>query len=295
MKSSWIAKSIAFDGKVRIIFMDNTHLLQEIFNRRTMNLVLKEALGRTVSAAGLIAGILKDPQQMSLKIKTSSPGLNIFADAEASGNIRGYLSEKWFQLPSDGLSLEQIIGSRGTMQVVQETGMKRMFTGITDMPYANITDDISHYYGQSEQTPTWVTLNLCIDHQKQLVTSSRGILAQLLPGGDPALMKQVKETVDRCDFMLSRHQQHETHHELLLNPLGGGAILETKPLQWFCECSKEMLSGLLLSLDREELANLVLQAEPAEVVCSHCGEKYGFSPIEIQNLLDILQGRRTIP
>lgn len=294
MKSSWIAKSIAFDGKVRIIFMDNTHLLQQIFNRRTMSPVMKEALGRTISSAGLIAGLLKEPQQMSLKIKTSSPGVNIFADADASGNVRGYLSEKWFQ-PLDGLSLEQIIGSRGTMQVVQETGMKRMFTGITDMPYANITDDISHYYGQSEQTLTWVTINLCIDYQKQRVSSSRGTLAQLLPGGNPGLMQQAKETVDRCDFMLSRYQQDKAYHELLLNPPGGGAILETKPLQWYCECSKEMLSGLLLSLDREELASLVLQAEPAEVVCSHCGEKYGFSPIEIQNLLDTLQGRRTIP
>lgn len=295
MQSSWIAKSIAFDGKVRIIFMDNTHLLQQLFNRRTMSPVMKEALGRTVSAAGLISGLLKEPQQMSLKIKTSSPGANIFADADVSGNVRGYLSEEWFQLPSDGLSLEQIIGSRGTMQVVQETGMKRMFTGITDMPYANITDDISHYYGQSEQTLTWVTINLCIDHQKQRVSSSRGILAQLLPGGNPGLMQQVKEMVNGSDFMLSRYQQDKAHHELLLSPPGGGAILETKPLQWYCECSKEMLSGMLLSLDREELASLVLQAEPAEVVCSHCGEKYGFSPIEIQSLLDILQGRRTIP
>ncbi|OXL81945.1 hypothetical protein BCV73_01820 [Paenibacillus sp. SSG-1] len=295
MKSSWIAKSIAFDGKVRIIFMDNTHLLQQIFNRRTMGPVLKEALGRTVSVAGLIAGILKDPQQMSLKIKTSSPGVNIFADADASGNVRGYLSEEWFQLPSEGLSLGQIIGSRGNIQVVQETRANRMFTGITDMPYANITDDISHYYGQSEQTLTWVTLNLCIDHEKQRVSSSRGILAQLLPGGNPGLMQQVKEMVDGSDFMLSRHQKDQAHHELLLCPPEGWAILETKPLQWYCECSKEMLSNLLLGLEREELASLVLQAEPAEVVCSHCGEKYGFSPIEIQSLLDIFQGRRTIP
>ncbi|OZB96387.1 Hsp33 family molecular chaperone HslO [Paenibacillus sp. XY044] len=291
MKSSWIAKSIAFDGKVRIIFMDNTHLLQEIFNRRNMSPVMMEALGRTVSAAGLIAGLLKDPQHMSLKIRTSSAGLNIFADADATGNVRGYLSEEWSHLPTDRVSLGEIIGSRGTMHVVQETGMNRMFTGITDMPYANITDDISHYYGQSEQTPTWVTLNICIDHQKQRVTSSRGMLAQLLPGGYPGLMQQVKETVGRSDFMLGSHQQYEAHHELLPSLPGGGAILETKSLQWYCECSKEMLCGLLLSLEREELINFVLQAEPAEVVCNHCGETYEFSPTEIQNLLNTSQGR----
>ncbi|MBB3129284.1 molecular chaperone Hsp33 [Paenibacillus rhizosphaerae] len=252
-------------------------------------------MGRTVSAAGLIGGLLKDPQQMSLKIRASSAGLNIFAEADASGHVRGYLSEEWFQRPSEGLSLGQIIGSRGNIQVVQETGTNRMFTGITDMPYANITDDISHYYGQSEQTPTWVTVNICIDHQKQRVTSSRGVLAQLLPGADPGLMQQVQEAVDKCDFMLYPNQQHEASHELLLSPPGGGALLEIKPLHWYCECTKEMLSGLLLSLDPKELSNLVLQAEPAEVVCSHCGEKYVFSPIEIQNLLNTLQRRRTIP
>ncbi len=58
--------------------------------------------------------------------------------------------------------------------------MNRIIT-ITDMPYGNIVDDLSHYYTQSEQTPTWISTYLVFNEQDQIVLS-RAVLVQLLPG-----------------------------------------------------------------------------------------------------------------
>ncbi|WP_062105684.1 Hsp33 family molecular chaperone HslO [Bacillus niameyensis] len=61
------------------------------------------------------------------------------------------------------------------------------------MPYRNITDDISHYYIQSEQTQTFIGTNFGLDLVGGLICSN-AIFAQLLPGVLPHLMAEIKHT-----------------------------------------------------------------------------------------------------
>lgn len=140
---------MAFNKQARILFAENTKLIREICGKPNMTPLLKTLLARTVGYASLMTGLLKDNHRISLKVKASKRDYTIYADVDAAGNVRGYVSDELLSAPAEAvrpISVEQLIGDRGSIQVTNDIGMNSIVTGITDMPYGNIVDDMSHYF-----------------------------------------------------------------------------------------------------------------------------------------------------
>jgi molecular chaperone Hsp33 len=282
-----IIKTLAYNKQVRILFMDNTNMVNEICKGKNMNKLLKNALGKTVSIANLMSGILKGNQRVSLKINMSNPKFIIFADADSNGNVRGYLSDAWIDASFDdidNLTIEQLIGDKGSIRVMSDLGMNNIFTGITDMPYRNIVDDFSYYYNQSEQIPTHISLDILIDKNNEVI-SSKGIFVQLLPGAPANLLNKIKKIISENDSVLSSIENNTTFNELVIKLFDESEFIGIESLQLFCGCSKEMLYHILHSLSKDELVDSVQNNKPIETVCNICGTKYSFEPNEIKHLV----------
>ncbi|MGO4275252.1 Hsp33 family molecular chaperone HslO, partial [Paenibacillus sp. TAF58] len=88
---NYLIKTLAYNKQARILFVENTDLIRAVCNHDHMNKLLKTALGKTVSIASILTGILKGNQRISLKVKTSNPNYKIFADVDSKGNVRGYI------------------------------------------------------------------------------------------------------------------------------------------------------------------------------------------------------------
>ena len=57
------------------------------------------------------------------------------------------------------------------------------------------------------------------------------------------------------------------------------------PCAYVCDCSKERVEQAVISLGRQEIASMIEDNEPIEVVCDFCHTKYTFSPDELLNIL----------
>jgi molecular chaperone Hsp33 len=282
-----IIKTLAYNKQVRILFMDNTNMVNEICKGKNMNKLLKNALGKTVSIASLMSGILKGNQRVSLKINMSNPKFIIFADADSNGNVRGYLSDALIDASFDeigNLTIEQLIGKKGSIRVMSDLGMNNIFTGITDMPYRNIVDDFSYYYNQSEQIPTHISLDILFDKNNEVI-SSRGIFVQLLPGAPANLLNKIKKIISENDSVLSSIENNTTFNELVVTLSDESEFIGIESLQLFCGCSKKILYHILHSLSKDELVDSVQNNKPIETVCNICGTKYSFEPNEIKHLV----------
>jgi molecular chaperone Hsp33 len=269
-KENYLIKALAYRQQARILFVENTELVRAACNRHPMHPILKTLLGTTVSAASLLTGILKDNQRISLKVKATQRAYKIYADADSRGNVNGYISDELANAPSKELSSithKQLIGPNGCIQITKDIGMYGTFTGITDMPYGHIADDLSHYFEQSEQTPTYFSLSIDMDESGDIVRS-RGLMAQLLPGAADDLIDRLKS-----DLASSNFDDMQT--------------VGTEPVRLFCGCSKEMLIPLLHALDKDELAQACATGSPIEIVCHVCGSKHPFLPEEIARLTSI--------
>lgn len=65
---------------------------------------------------------------------------------------------------------------------------------------------------------------------------------------------------------------------------GTSNILEKKPLNYVCNCSKEGFAKSLYTLDEPTMRELIDEDEGAEIVCHFCNKKYHFSKTELEAL-----------
>ncbi|WP_172965112.1 Hsp33 family molecular chaperone HslO [Mammaliicoccus sciuri] len=286
MKNS-IAKTLTHGEQVRFYFVDNTQLLQEIFElNNKIPLSLKLLLGKTVSVMSILSGTLKGNQRMSLQITLSNPKYKIFAEAEANGNVRGYLNERLLTAPGlEEQSMEDLIGSTAMISVIKGSDMSQ-FTSITDMPNQNIVDDIANYFVQSDQTPTYLHSTIQFDDQASLL-SSHALFAQLLPGAPPQLLSEVKNAIKTNPEIFSKLKAEEAsdNEEELRRMFGSAKVIGYSSSQFFCGCTKEMFYGMLYSLSEEEIKRSIEEDEDIEAFCHICGKIYTFQQKEIEHLL----------
>lgn len=284
--NNYILKTLAYNKQVRIFFLDGTDMIKEICNHKNIGKTLKDALGKTVSIATLISATLKGNQRVSIKVSASNRKHKIFADADSMGNIRGYISDELLNVPIDnieGLSIKEVIGHKGCIQVLKDLGMHSIFTGITDMPYGNIVDDFSYYFKQSEQTDSFFSINIVYNNNE--IVLCRGIMAQLLPGAPTGLIDTIRETIFENHSILSNLGDNESLKHIPYLLFDDIEIVEKYPVQFLCGCSKEVFYPMLYSLSKDELEDAFQNKKSMEIVCNVCGKKYSFSSQDIKNLI----------
>ncbi|MBO0995047.1 Hsp33 family molecular chaperone HslO [Bacillus sp. SD088] len=276
-----IVKTLIYDKQVRLFIVDNTKLLNDILSlNKETNKILKLTLGKTISVVSLMSATLKGDQRISLQMTMSDPQYKVFADADAKGNVCGYLNEALLEA-TDEISLERLIGHKGTIRVIKGAGFNQ-FTGITDMPYRNIVDDISHYFIQSEQIQTYIGENIEFAHDNRILCS-HALYAELLPGAPTELIHQVEHTVNmNWDFL---KYNKDNIKEKLSRLFKDVKVIGYSPVQFFCGCSKEMFYGMLHSLSANELEQVIHNKESIDTACQICGRTYYFHYNEIQGLL----------
>ena len=62
-------------------------------------------------------------------------------------------------------------------------------------------------------------------------------------------------------------------------------ILEKHPVEYRCYCSRDRVSRALISMGKEELAQLIQEQGRAELTCQFCDQVYQFSREELEELL----------
>ncbi|GFP75620.1 Hsp33 family molecular chaperone HslO [Clostridium fungisolvens] len=281
----YIVKTLAYNKQVRILFIDNTNMVQEVCNNKITSNVLKTALGKTLTITSLISGILKGNQRISIKINLSNREYKIFADCDSFGNVRGFINDQLlnkYLYKDDDKSIEQLIGDKGCIQVLKDLGMNSIFTGITDMPYGNIVDDFSYYFNQSEQTDTFFSVNLLYNENNEIILS-RGIMAQLLPGASEGIIDEIKEIIEENEQVLV--EKDVTLNKIPLLLFDDIEVMEASEVRFFCGCCKEMFYPMLYSLDKKEIIDAVNQDKSMEIVCNVCGKKYSFNSDELKTLI----------
>lgn len=112
---------------VRAFAAVTTTLVEEASRRHDCYSVAAAALGRTMTAALLLAANLKTDEYVTVRIAGDGPLRGVIADAHASGTVRGYVNEPHVELPLAGCKLD--VGGavgQGHIHVTRFTGLPCM-------------------------------------------------------------------------------------------------------------------------------------------------------------------------
>ena len=84
--------------------------------------------------------------------------------------------------------------------------------------------------------------------------------------------------------MLEEGNTPEQILEIVLGDLGL-EITDTMPVQFYCNCNRERVEKVLLSLGKKELQSLIEEGRDVELNCHFCNTNYVFSVEELKEIL----------
>ena len=283
--NDYLVKAIAFDGQVRAYAVTSTETISEAQRKHYTWPTASAALGRAMTATVMMGAMLKGEEKLTVKIEGGGPIGLILVDADAKGNVRGYVTnpQTHFDLNEQGkLDVRSAVGTTGTLSVVKDVGMRDHFTGQIPIVSGELGEDFTYYFVKSEQTPSSVGVGVLVNPDNT-IQASGGFIIQLMPGATEETITAIEKRLENMRPVSTLVQNGLTPEEILNEVLGkeNVKVLETLPVQFQCTCSKERFGNAIIGLGKEEIRSMIEEDGQAEAQCHFCNEKYHFTKEEL--------------
>ena len=198
--------------------------------------------------------------------------------ADSQGHVKGYVDNPEVMLPANALGKLDVGGAvgHGMLRVIKDMGLKEPYVGQVALETGELGDDLTYYFATSEQVPSSVGLGVLME-KDNTVKQAGGFIIQLMPFAE-------EETISSVTSMLNQGMMPED----ILNELLGEfqpEISEKVPAEFHCDCSKERVEKVLVSLGEKELTSMIKEGNPIELKCHFCNSGYTFTPEELKELL----------
>jgi len=251
--------------------------------------VATAALGRTLTAAMMMGGRLKSAKnRLTVSINGGGPAGTVLATANGAFEVKGYIANPYVNLPAraDGkLDVGGAVGKSGFVTVVKDIGLKEPYVGKTPLVSGEIAEDMAQYMLMSEQNPGIVYLSVWVDTDCTVLRSG-GLIITPMPGADEQTVEEIESRIeDIGNFgvmlfgMSAEGAVKKIFHGMDIK------ILETGTPKYVCDCSVERIKGVIVSLGKQEIEDMINEDGKAEITCRFCNKKYVFNADELRQLL----------
>ena len=279
-----ISRLICNELKLRAYTVTSAGVLKKLCKIHNTSPAASRALGNTVNAALLAGASLKPGSTQSISVKFSGDGplQNVQAQADAKGNIRGYVSNP----DIDELTFSKAIGA-GFLSVVRDLNMKEPYTSIMPLVYGSIAADISYLFASSEQIPSAMILALEMNDRE--IMASGGILIQTFPDTPKSSIALAENSIQNMNKSLGESLLEGTDIADIASSLMGNSPLTEAgktEIHLRCRCSKNMLTETIRGFPKEEIIQMIEEDHGAEIVCSFCKSVYRFNEDELAEIMN---------
>lgn len=285
-----LVRVIAKDAPIKATALSATELVERARAIHDTWPVATAALGRLLMGASMMGNMLKNEDgSVTLRVRGGGPLGSVTAVSDSQGNVRGYVTNPAVDVPRKAhakLDVGAAVGCDGELTVIKDIGMREPYVGSVQLVGGEIAEDIAAYFVESEQIPTACALGVLIAPD-QTVQAAGGYLIQLLPGADDSVISAVERGIAKVGAVSAKLDQGTSPLDLLQEVLGEFEleVLETTPVEYRCQCSRERVSRALISMGKNELESLIAEQGSAELTCQFCDKVYHFSEDELKQLL----------
>lgn len=312
-----VLTAIDKSGSFRVYVTISTELVQEAVSIHQTTPVASAALGRTLTGAGLMSLMLKNPlDKLTVIFKGDGPAKQILATADGSGNVKGYIANPDVELPlkeNGKLNVGGAVG-KGELTVIKDLGLKEPYVGTVSLVSGEIAEDLTAYYYISEQQNTAISLGVKIETDWS-VGCAGGMIIQMLPGAEEgavealedllANIKPITSLIDEvnagnsdkaggrgCKSVDGEEAVRELAGRIFAQMPSEYALqeLSVKEIRWSCDCSEARLEQVLITIGEKDLREIIEEDGQAELVCQFCLKKYHFNEAKLRELLRAATG-----
>ena len=292
--SDYLVKALAYEGFVRAYAVNATETVGEAQERHDTWNTSSAALGRTMIGALMLGAMLKGEDKMTVKIEGNGPAGAIVVDSNGKGEVKGYIKNPHISLPLNEIGKIDVrgaVGTEGMFTVTKDLGLKEPFSGQTPIVSGEIGEDFTYYLAVSEQIPSAVGVSVLVDTDDSIKTAG-GFMIQIMPGASDEIIDQIEGRLKETARISTLLDEGQTPEEILQNLLATDDVefLETMPVQFKCDCSKEKFASAIITLGAEQIQELIDQDHGAEAVWAFCNNKYKYSEADLYELKQEILG-----
>lgn len=288
--SDQLIRAISKDGLIKVSAVSTRDLTERARQIHRTLPVATAALGRLLAAASMMGNALKEEEaSLTIQIKGGGPLGTLLVVSDHEGNVRGTVENPAVDLPlrPDGkLDVGGAVGNQGTLTVIRDLRMKEPYVGSVGLLWGEIAEDIALYFVESEQVPTACGLGVLVDRD-QSVLAAGGYLVQMLPGADEETAAELEASLRAAGAVTELLKADPDPEALLRRALPGLEleVLEKRPIEYRCDCSRQRMEWALISLGREELQSMIDEQGGAELTCRFCDNVQKFTREDLEALL----------
>lgn len=289
----YIVRAVAADQQIRAFAATTKDMVETARRYHKTSPVATAALGRLLTAGAMMGVMMKGEKDLlTLQIRGDGPlgGLTVTADSAA--NVKGYVNNPGVYLPATAKGKLDVGGAvgHGILSVIRDLGMKEPYIGQSNLQTGEIGDDLTYYFAMSEQVPSSVGLGVLLEKdgaRAGQVRQAGGFIIQLMPYTSDEVIDRLEKKISEVRPVTAMLDAGMSPEQILDELLGefGLEILDTIPTEYHCDCSRERIERVLISLGKKELEDMIADGEPIEVNCQFCDKKYQVSVDELRELL----------
>ncbi len=282
-KADQWTKCISSNGTIRAVAVSAIEASNILSDRHKLTGDGQHALSECVVGALLLASYCKGEEKINLNIQGSGWIKQSVIDANANGDIRGYVVPRE---PAERV-IPPEIGPWGTglLSVLRtKQDEKQPYIGTVPILTGYLGKDLTFYWVQSEQVPTAV--GIFVQADQGVVTHAEGVLVQALPGATDADLEFIENQLKRLGKHIGSTTERETPTSLLAYLLQNQSfsILEQTPISFRCSCSIERVKRSISLIGNKDIEEMIEEGK-AEVTCDFCAESYTLSQSDLRELL----------
>lgn len=291
-------------GSYRVYVTVTTDLVQEAVSIHDTTPVASAALGRVLTATGLMGIMLKsDEDKLTVNFKGNGQARQILATAHGDGTVKGYIANPYVDLPlkeNGKLDVGGALGE-GELTVIKDLGLKEPYMGTIALVSGEIADDLTAYFYISEQQNSSVALGVKVERDLS-IGAAGGMIIQMLPGAEEAAVDALEEMIGKMEPLttsISRVMEEtpglsqsgivrRLMEEIFADMPEKYRLqaLEEREIRWECDCSRERMARALATIGKEDMREIIEEDGKAELQCHFCLKKYDFSRQELTEILN---------
>ena len=260
-----------------IVHLDAT--FNTIIAQRDYPPMVRQLLGEALVAALLLSSSIKYDGTLNLQFQGSGALSMLLVQVDNHLNVRATAT---YQETKDDAAYQQAFLNGQMAITVQADKQSKSYQSIVPLNTCSLSENIEHYFAQSEQIATRIWLTCGKD-------KAAGMLLQLMPGESSLEREHFWEYALAMGASISDNELLNLDNETMLHRLyheTSVRIFEPCATQFKCRCDTARMNSLLQSLGKKEVDALLEENKIIDIRCEFCNQLYRFDSIDAAMLFD---------
>ncbi|MBL4831901.1 MAG: Hsp33 family molecular chaperone HslO [Aliivibrio sp.] len=262
-----------------LVQLDDTY--QQIISSKEYPIAVQNLLGELLVATTLLTATLKFEGSITLQLQGDGPVSLVVINGDNNQKVRGVARFKGNI--ADDISLHDALG-KGHLVITITPEKGERYQGVVALEGENLAQCLEAYFERSEQLKTRLWIRHGVVNGK---AHAAGMLLQVMPDGtgsenDFEHLEQLTDTVkDEELFTL-------TANDLLYRLYNQESVklFDPQQVEFFCGCSRDRSGAAIITINREEINDIISQEGKVSLHCDYCGTTYNFDSADVANLFE---------